>query len=49
MDTAPSFLVGTSFCFTGSDEFFIEHDLLIYEQEKFWINKVISLLEKESH
>ena len=32
-----------------SDEFFIEHDLLIYEQEKFWINKVISLLEKESH
>ena len=30
-----------------SDDFFIEHDILLYEQEKFWINKVISVLESK--
>lgn len=30
-----------------SNELFIEHDFLIYEQEKFWINKVIALLENK--
>ena len=30
-----------------SDDFFIEHDILLYEQEKFWINKVISVLENK--